>query len=447
MAYMKSPGYLSRSLTKAGTAALAAGLLALSTPAWAVYSQKVMLTGEGAREIPTTSISFTLPDGSSVPVRQDDDDGGLVLLFPGDNAEPGTLVVTLPNGTTRSILVRPPGPGNVLVVDVPRGTASSRPDRPATAGPGSRPPVSIFVNGGYAQMELPPIGAGTLITGGREDFAAHLGDNVGIPFGGGGGSFPAGPGMVTIFGAYGEGKDRAANSTPAGGAVNVGIVFTDRAPSGSTGVFLGNAGLDTHIRRDAQVIRLGGDYVFPLGDNGPKGGFFGRGGVEFQRVEQSVTAMVTSPTFGPSISSTYTQQVDDSYLALIVGGLYRSRQEGGFFFDIGIDGLLINRDASLDSHQRNICTVCTGADRDFTVTITDKDDGITFGARARAEIGIELGGGTSISVGGFVLYVDKVSQIVNPRTGDDLFVRNQPTAIGTHSATSYGGIVTLRIGL
>jgi len=430
-------------MAKTATAAL---LLSLPVAAWAVYPQKMVLTGDGANEIPSTSISFLLPDGSSVPV-QEDDDGGLILIFPGDSAEPGTLVVTLPDGTTKSIPVRPPRPGDVLVVNVPRGTAGFRPDQPANAGPGAPPPVTVFIFGGYAGMDLPTVGAGTLITGGGEEFAAMLGNRVDIPFGGAGVAFPAGPGVVTIYGGYGEGSDRAANSTPAGGDVDVGIVFTDFAPSGSTGLFLGNAGLDTMISRDADVLRLGGVYSFPLGDTGPQGGFFGRVGVEYQRIEQSVVATVTSPTFGPAISATYTQNVDDSYVALILGGEYQYREPGGVFFATGVDGLLINRDADLDSRQAIICTVCAGDDRDFTVTIEDSDSGVTFGARARAEIGLDLGGNSSISVGGFVEYIDKVSQIVNPRTGDDLFVRNQPTAIGTQSATNYGGMVTLRLGL
>ena len=410
-----------------------------STPAWAAYSQKLELTGEGADEIPSTSISFLLPDGTNIPVQEDDDDdGGLILIFPGDGAEPGTLVIALPDGTTRTIPVSPPRPGNVLVIDVPRGTARSRPDRPATAGPGAAPTVNVFLSGGYASMELPPVGAGTLITGAGEEFAAMLGNRMDMPMGSVGLAFPAGPGMLSFYGTYGEGNDRAASSTPAGGNVDVGIVFTDFAPSGSTGLFLGNAGLDVAIRRDADMLRLGGVYNLPFGDNGPQGGLFGRAGIEYQRVEQSVMATVTSPAFGAAISATYDQQVQDNYVALILGAEYLSRQPSGLFLTAGVDGLLIHRDAELDSRQTITCTLCVGNDRNFTVAIQDSDKGITFGGRVRLGIGYALSDTVSVSANGFGEYVDKVSQIVNPRTGDDLFLRNQPTAIGTRSATNFG---------
>ena len=426
-------------------AALAA--LTVGTPALAVYPQRLVLTGDGANEIPSTSISFQLADGSSVPVREDDDGDGLILVFPRDSAEPGTLVITLPGGGTRSIPVRAARPGHILVVDVPRGTAISRPDPPDALTPSGQPALTFSLRGGYYDLNLPPVGVGTLISGGTEDFAALLGDSVAMPFGGLGVAVATGPGVITLYGDYGEGSDSAANATPSGGGVNVGIVFTDFAPSGSTGLFLGNAGLDTMIARDAQVVRFGGAYTVPLRTVGPNAHLFGRIGAEYQRVEQDVAATLSSPTFGSAISARYDQRVDDRYLALVVGGGYRESQPGGLFFVIGADGLLVNRDADLVSRQTIVCTLCAAPDRNFILTVEDSDNGITFGARARAEVGLNLGENTTIGIGGFVEYVDALSQIVNPRTGDDLFVRNQPTALRTHSATNYGGLVTLRVGL
>ncbi|MEZ5709503.1 MAG: hypothetical protein R3E02_08980 [Blastomonas sp.] len=433
--------------------ARSAAVLLLVSPvaAWAVYPQKVELAGPGAEEIPTGNISFEPSDGSTVTVRDDDDDddGGFALIFPGDRPVPGTLVVRLPDGSVARIPVPAAGPGDKIVVDLPRRTAMAVPDRsPRPSAPGDSPGIGLTLMGGVMDKEAPPVGAGTLIDGGTEDFAAVTDDKLTVPFGGMGISFPAGSGKLMIFGGYGKGDDKAANSTAAGGAIDVGIVFTDFAPSGSTGLFLGNAGLDTMVDRKVKISQFGGIYTLPVNEyESLERSLNARFGFRWQHMTQQVDAQVTSPTFGNSISSTYDQRVKEDLFTFSLGAEYADRPDRGFQFAVGGDALLIHRDAGLRSRQVNICTVCGAQDQNFTIAIDDNDKGVTFGLRGSMSAGIGLGGGLSIGVSGFVEYRNKVSQIANPRTGDDLFVRNQPTAIRTQSATDVGGFIFLQIGI
>lgn len=430
--------------------ALTAGAMIalMASPAWAVYPQRVTLTGEGASEIPSTSISFNLPDGTAVPVQEDDDDdSGLILLFPGDMAEPGTLVVNLPGQPPRRIAVPRVPAGSDLVVDLPRGVAMVVPggsgDRPGK--PGS-PRVRLGLLGGYGESFVPPVGAGTLIFGNGEDFAAQTDDKVSGPAGGGTASFPLFGGQGHFAVVYGEGSDGATNSTPAGGNIDTGIVFTDFAPSGSTGLFLGNAGLDTRIARDVESFSIGGGYRHPL----DREGVFGAGVSLFYSTTQTdIAASVSSPTFGNDITADYTQSLDDNRFTLFLTLDYDGSQavEKGFFVTAGGGVGVDFYDVSLESRQSVVCNLCGGADQAFTLEVGDERDGTAFAARGFAGAGFKFGGNVAVSFNGFVEHRDKVAQIVNPRTGDDLFLRNQPTTIGFDSGTSYGGFVLVTIGL
>lgn len=437
-----------RLLAKIFIRSLGAALLFSPTAAYAIYTQEVDLQTGTGEEIPTSLISFEPADGSTVTVEEDDDDGSIALIFPGDRSVPGTLVIDRPDGPAIRIAIPAAGPGERITVDVPRRTARVVRD---PSGPGDRsgpPRATISLIGGFGAVEAPPVGTGVLIEGGGESFAAELDDSVGIPFGGLSVGIPAGPGTLNLFGGYGEGSDDISTSVPAGGGIDVGFVNTDFAPSGSTGVFLGNAGLDTSLMRDVNVLSFGGSYALPIGGSPEKGkiwdAYFS---LEYSRTEQSIWGNVTSPSFGNDISSTINQEVSDRYITLGAGPRLRGQSDSGFFYYIGAQALLVHHRGELQSNQSVICNLCGAADQAFTIDLAEHTDGVTFGARGKAGFGIEISNGTSIGAYGFAEYYDERGQIVNPRTGDDLFIRNQPTALGSQSATNYGGAVVFTIGL
>ncbi|MFU7529466.1 hypothetical protein [Qipengyuania sp. ASV99] len=427
--------------------AIVLGLLAgASAPAMAAFNQRVIVDTGTGQEIPGGSLSFELPDGTTAPVEEDDD-GSLVIVFPGDTAEPGTLIVAVPGQPQRRIAVPMVPGGSDLVIDLPGNRARAVPRGPSDmpGGPDT-PRVMINLFGGYGEMFVPPVGAGTLIFGNGEEFAAQTDDRVSGPVGGGSASFPMFGGSGHLDFRYADGSDRASNSTPPGGDIDTGIVFTDFAPSGSTGLFLGNVGLDTAIEREVEHFSVGGGYRHPVGLDGQVGlGFT----FQYASTQTDIFARVTSPTFGNDISADYDQSLDDDRITVFFNLDYDGSQtvERGVFFHAGGGLGLDFYDVSLESRQNVICNLCAGPDANFTLLVDDESDGTAFAARGFAGIGVKLGGNLAVSVNGFANHRDKIAQIVNPRTGDDLFVRNQPTAIGFDSGTSYGAFVLLTIGL
>lgn len=437
---MRKPSLLFKSCLAFG---LATGAV---TPALAVYNQTVIIDTGTQEEIPGGSLTFELPDGSIAPVEEDDD-GSLAIVFPGDRSVPGTLIVALPGQPPRRISVPQVPPGSDLVIDLPRNIARAVPRDPSsTPRDTDKPRVTLRLLGGYGDSHVPDVGAGTLIFGNGEDFAAETDDRVSGPVGGGSASFPLFGGLGHLGFIYSKGDDRAGNSTPAGGNIDTGIVFTDFAPSGSTGLFLGNAGLDTSIARDVESFSIGGGYRHPL----DREGVFGAGvSVFYSATQTDVSASVSSPTFGNDITADYTQSLDDNRFTIFLSLDYDGSQavEEGFFVTAGGGVGLDFYDTELESRQDVVCNLCGAPDNAFTILVDDSRDGTSFTARGFAGIGFKLGGNLAISLNGFVEHRDKVAQIVNPRTGDDLFVRNQPTAIGFDSGTTYGGFVLVTIGL
>lgn len=425
----------------------------IAPAAHAAYPQTVTVKTDGGQELPSGSIIFALGDGTRIPVEKDDD-GNLTIIFPGDRSEPGTLFVTLPGKPIQTIAAPAVPPGQTLLIDLPTGTARAVPPPGTPARSDNFGPGGFLIEpfGGYGSFGVPGVGAGTLILPTTEVFAAETDDRIAMPFGGLRFAAPAFGGALSITGGYGEGSDSAANSTAAGGNP-VGFVFTNFAPSGSTGLFLGPSALETRVDRSYSRFGISAAQLWPL-DDGQRifGGFvFG-----YDRHRTRIDASVSSPTFGNNIRTTLQQVLDQDDLSF--GAALRYAGEFGGFrladpgsprgpsLSVGAAVLAVHRDVDLDSLQQVTCNVCGPADRSFTIALQDNDKGFSIGARLDAALGIPLSSTVSLNIGGGVEYRDKVAGIVNPRTGDDLFIRRQPTAIGYRSATNYYGSIGVAFG-
>jgi hypothetical protein len=79
--------------------------------------------------------------------------------------------------------------------------------------------------------------------------------------------------------------------------------------------------------------------------------------------------------------------------------------------------------------QHNVCGVCGVAERNFDINILDDDKRWGVGAEAGLELGYRFPGGFEIGVQGRAEYRSQVAGVHNPETGDDLFIRNQPTQL------------------
>lgn len=424
-----------------------AASLGFTSPAWAVYNQKLIVDTGAGQEVPGSSLVFELPDGTTAPVEEDDD-GSLVIVFPDDRAEPGVLVVRLPGQPERRIATPAVPRGSDLVVDLPGNTARAVPRSPA--GPrdraGSPPGVTLRLFGGLRDSFVPSIGAGTLIFDNGEDFAAVTDDRIDGPTGGGTASFPLLGGTATIGGHHFSGDTSASNSTAPGGTTDVGIVGIDFFPSGSTGLFLGNAGLDTRadVEQDETLIflRYAFDQAFASDSLRP---FVGLG---YESRKTTMMASVTSPSFPGDIFADYSQRLDSDNALASVGLEYDGAGSGNTIFlrASGEVGVVFNND-DLSASQSVVCNLCGPPDEAFTISVSDDRSPTSVLLRGSAGIGVNLGGPVRLFVDGGVEHRGKVAGIVNPRTGDDLFVRNQPAAIGYRSGTAYYGVVGLEIVL
>ncbi len=435
------------------TTALSTGLsvLGFAGPAWAVYNQQMILTGGGATSIPGNRISFTTSSGETIPVTDDgdDDDGIFMLVFPGQGAQSGTLVITNPDGTTTSIMVPAGRPGQDISINVPGRTAILVPSggKPMISRDGydDAPKTYIRIGGGFASLDVPGVGAGTLIGADGESFVGESDSRLSGLSGSATIGFNtdlfSGMNIEMTFG-YGE-ADGETSGSVASGTDNVGIVYHDFSPSDSTGVFIGASGLDVTNQVDVEYkkFRLQGGWNMPQGNGASIQPYIS---LEYMKIDQDHWSLVTTPSFA-DITADSTQEVDQKNWSLGVGAMYTKQLESGLTFGFGGGVNAIYRDANLWSQQVNVCGVC-GAGNNFTAEINDDESDITFGGNLKANVGFQISDGVAIGLYGQYVYLDKVAKVFNPSTGDDLFVDNNPTHLESASSSNWLGGAFLSIG-
>lgn len=327
--------------------------------------------------------------------------------------------------------------------------SAERERREATGG-------KITVEAGLSDRQQPRTGAGVIIEPGRERFAAQTPGNVhmydmGISFD----VRMTTDSVLSFTGRLGRGNGRAAVTVAPG--TPAGIVYHDRAPSGSTGINLGATGIDAILERDSEYEWFGAGYERRIaGGNGTGPEIKLGAGMRYELRRTGIESTVQSTAFS-GISATANQDLVESVISLgvalalgteIMGLGPDVDTRGGnddegllFFGDTAFHIELI--DSTLDSIQRNLCNVCGPADRDFTIAITDDDKRWGFGVEAEVGVGYRFKGGLEIGVKGFADYRSDVAGIKNPETGDDLFLRNQPAQIGFDDSFGWGGAVYL----
>lgn len=427
-------------------------LFAFSGPAWAIYNQSAIITDPGS-SVPVTNISFVTPSGTQVPVEEDDDDDtALIILFPGDAPTSGTLVVERSDGSVSRIAVPKAAPGETLQIDLGQGTATSLPQTPyipSTYPAGDLPRVTFSAGGLYVGADIPSVGAGTVIgpnfgEEGNEEFVAVRGGVIDMPLVSLGFNYRLADAIdapnISGLLAFGGGDEYVTGSVPVG-TESVGIVYHDFSPGGSTGVFLGPSGLDVAIDQEIEFFKARLVYDRSFGWEVFDKDLRPRLGLQFHYVKQDVVSTAWSPEFGQSVLSTATQELDENVISLIlgIGGTRYPSSGTGFSTGFTADALIYHYDRDLRSIQSNICGVCPLSDQAFDIAIDDSDNGVSVGAEFGGHFSYVINETWTVGLQGKLQYLPSVGQIENTRTGDDLFVRNQPTTIGDDDALSYGG--------
>jgi len=234
-----------------------------------------------------------------------------------------------------------------------------------------------------------------------------------------------------MFGiAYTE-VDGSSEGQIANGTENVGIVYHDFAPSGSTGVAIGPRGLDVRTLTEHHELEIEAFFK----DLWSWATWFDVGaGIRLS--ETLHTAEITTPSF-TDIRSDSEQRVyeHDFYLK---GVTTLDFELGSKPTDVTlsiIPGVEAGyRDANLESRQHNMCGLCGAAERDFTINIDDDDGGLYVGANIEAKLGVKISETARLGIGGQAWWRSNTAEIINTETGDDLFIRNMPTHLDTDEA-------------
>lgn len=221
------------------------------------------------------------------------------------------------------------------------------------------------------------------------------------------------------------------------GSDTVGIVFHDRAPSGSTGLALGANGLD--VRTSTSHTDFTARAGIRLHSSSPtKDGFntnvdFHLG---FSTQDTKHTSHITTPAF-PDITSNASQDISNDYYfaetQVSVNRYVGSAAIVGFEAAAGIGAV----NSGLKSSQVNQCGGCTPSDQMFSINIDDKGSKEYLSLKAGITAKVPLSGGVNATLGGHAYWNSATGYAKNPETGDDLFIRNEPTRLDYDDASGY----------
>jgi len=421
-------------------------LTCFATPAWAVTSTTVVIT-QDQQPVAQARISlFNAETGTQVQPQDDDDDSTALFLL-----DDGRYRVQVDGKDVETFAVDGTGSRTVRVTVPPASVFASIPARPGYAASPSRGFTSrIRIGGDFAHTDLPRMGAGVIIEPGNERYAVSNDQADGfaiaalfrIPL-------TSESGLV-FEGRLGRADDEV-QTTIASGSTPVGIVYHDRAPSGSTGTALGATGLDAILARDSEYEWFGAGYEKRVAGGDGSGPEVTLGlGLSYSKHRDKIDALVSSAAY-PGITSESSQQIDTSNIGVhfdlgLESPFDYERDSGLFWFGDTRVGA-VHRDSEFESTQHNLCNLCGVADRDFTITRTGDDKRWGLEAGLSAGFGYRFGGGAALALHAGVNYSTNVPGILNPETGDDLFVHDRPTQIGRegHNLLSYGFGVSFTI--
>ncbi len=294
--------------------------------------------------------------------------------------------------------------------------------------------ATFSATGGYAVVNPPKAGYATRFLTASEEFIAKTDDSYsGYTLGGSlapGGSFSRANNLE--FGLEYTNVKGTSEGSVANGTDGVGIVYNDRAPNGSTGLGLGPRGMDVKTKSISERLRL----QFDMSTETDGGVSFGSrvrfgGGVEFTDTKHE--ASVTTPSFN-DISSTSVQDLNEAYFFGNLSTEIPATPNTGSISLILIPMLEAGyRHVKLASEQHNICGLCGAPEQDFRININDDDGGLYYGGSLEARLSARVSELARIGLSAKLGYRSHAAEIINPETGDDLFIRNNPTHLETDS--------------
>ncbi len=236
-----------------------------------------------------------------------------------------------------------------------------------------------------------------------------------------------------MFGASYESLNGTATGRVENGTDNTGIVYHDRAPNDSTGVAIGNRGLDVSIDTDFESFEFYGQKHIKT--NGAIKPYVGLNMIFSDTTHE---AQISTPSFS-DISSTSLQKIDNDLIAAVLGGQTKYHFSDKLSLSANAEVSLGGLFSKLDSVQTNRCGLCAPEEQNFSVAIEDKRETLAVGAKGSMAILLEILEGAHVGPRGFVEWRNKEGYPRNPQSGDDLFIDNNPTHLEFDDKFSYGG--------
>lgn len=309
-----------------------------------------------------------------------------------------------------------------------------------------------FLEFGIGETEMPVTGIGFRRDGAPgaapETFAVTTPRSTDIVFIGGGIRLPFGRIAPIVTFGYAEGDARRDFAIPAGGGVDSGVVYGALSPSGSSGIAT-PFGLSGGAAFDQTAIDVGVEVpIFTRGDRS------GRPRISTVNVNRRPFLVVTAQgTFqrsdtdyqgdaafsgsGLSFSQTRSQEVDETRIGAGLGATFLLPLADDVAVRLSASGLVYHRDTELTSSERNLCSFCPAADRDFRIDIDESDKGWGFQADVEAVIEFWLSPRFALTFGGRADYLSSVGGVFNPNSGDQVFFDGRRTGLLTDSIWSW----------
>lgn len=397
---------------------------------WAV-AKEVVVPGGAANA--GQSISFTTGTGEAVPVevREDGDDLIVTVLFEGD-ASSGSLSVG-----RRDYAI--PGGNQPYTVPVP-----FRPSTPGT-DPSSLIPggPSIAIGwlgggdtewGGFTSHAVELTGDGEFAVVGSDDSVSTDGVSVTA-------QLPTGIGLVSLGYRQYDGDDSYGQLIPAGTGqfAIVNDNFLNDDPLGSTGACC-DTGIWSQNELDIEYERIDLEFAWPCSWDWPGDGVFlphiglTLGSMEIS--QRSFDAFVSPGLEG--VNTRGDVEFDNDFYQLRFGGDYTLPFNDRWGAQLRLGLGISHSDVSIDMAQD--VTVFTPAG---TTRVRDSESDTALSVYGGVGIYANLTSSLRADVGYYFDYEQTADPDIN-NTGDDLFVRNQTSAIDLQSGYNDGFQARLR---
>ncbi|MEL6363934.1 MAG: hypothetical protein AAFR11_03730 [Pseudomonadota bacterium] len=306
--------------------------------------------------------------------------------------------------------------------------------RPA---PSRGPTTSISIGGGaVGGYDFAPLGSGVVITPEGESFGATTDDTFTEPaISIGGGYYSPTLGGIDIKATFASGDETISSfiepGTETTGNVNIGF----NPNTDTTGIIYGQSGLDITGSSEVDFFAIGGFYTPVDSLQLPCGVRWGVG-VEYVRFEQDAEFFQQPPAFAGDITDHRRFEFQNTYYDIYVETKKPYEFAGGFSAGpLAAVGLTIN-ETRFDAWQSFTCLICPPEDT-FDLAISESETNVTWNAdlggfaeyRYDLSDQFDLPGAVVGFFDGRYEFVGDMGEAFVPRTGDDLFIRNQTAGI------------------